>query len=427
MAMPDVAFYQNYIDILKEELVPAQGCTEPIAIAYAAAKAREVLGRFPEEIDVKCSGNIIKNAKSVIVPNTGGLKGIEVSAIAGAVAGNAGKGMQVLSDVTAGDIQTISRLAGSGLCRVQWMESDASLHIVVGVRAGGDAVQVEIIHSHTNISRIVKNQTILYEKIFDSANFNAALRDRSFLSVQGIYDFARSAQLDDVRELLDRQIEYNLAIAEEGLSGAYGVNVGRLLLESYPGNVFAKARAYTAAGSDARMSGCVLPVITNSGSGNQGMTTSLPVIIYAREKGIGAEALYRALLLSNLITIHEKTGLGRLSAYCGAVCAACGAGTGITFLEGGTIDQIERTITNTLANVSGIVCDGAKASCAAKIASCVEAAILAHLLAMRNLSFEVDSGIVKDTVESTIAAACRLGREGMRATDIEILKIMMEK
>ncbi len=425
--MPEIACYQRYIEVLMEELVPAQGCTEPIAIAYAAAKAHEVLGRFPEEMLVKCSGNIIKNAKSVIVPNTGNLKGIQVSAIAGAVAGNAAKGVQVLSDVTAEDIGTIARLAGSGLCRVEWMESDASLHIVAGMRTGDDDVHVEIIHSHTNISRIVKNGTVLYEKIFDSTNFNAALSDRSFLTVQGIYDFAHAASIDDVRELLDRQIGYNLAIAEEGLSGAYGVNVGRLLLESYPGNVFAKARAYAAAGSDARMSGCVLPVITNSGSGNQGITASLPVIVYAREKGLGAEALYRALLLSNLITIHEKTGLGRLSAYCGAVCAACGAGAGITFLEGGTLEQIDRTITNTLANVSGIVCDGAKASCAAKIASCVEAAMLAHLLAMRNLSFEVDSGIVKETVESTIAAACRLGREGMRATDAELLKIMMEK
>lgn len=425
--MPDRDSYPRYIDVLKEELVPAQGCTEPIAIAYAAAKARDVLGRFPIEMVVRCSGNIIKNAKSVVVPNTGNLKGIEASAIAGTVAGNAEKGMQVLSDVTAQDIQTIAALNGGGLCRVELLESDASLHIIVSASAEGETAMVEIIHSHTNISRILKNGNILFERTFDSSNFNAPLRDRSFLSVQGIYEFAMSADIDDARQMLDRQVEYNLAIAEEGLAGAYGVNVGRLLLESYGDSVFAKVRAYAAAGSDARMSGCVLPVITNSGSGNQGMTASLPVIIYAREKGIPTERMYRALLLSNLITIHEKTGLGRLSAYCGAVCAACGSAAGITFLEGGTLEQVDRTITNTLANVSGIVCDGAKASCAAKIASCLDAAILAHLLAMRNLSFEVHSGIVKETVESTIAAACRLGREGMRATDVEILKIMMEE
>ena len=418
---------QEYVNVLQEELVPAQGCTEPIAIAYAAAKAREVLGCFPREMVVRCSGNIIKNAKSVVVPNTGGLKGIEVAAIAGAVAGDADRGMEVLSGVTDLDIREIAALRGTGLCRIELLETDASLHLIVSTTAGADSARVEIIHSHTNISRIVRNDVVLFERVFDGANFNAALSDRSFLSVRGIYEFASTVDLDDVRALLDRQIAYNMAIAEEGLRGEYGVGVGRLLIENYGDSVFAQVRAYAAAGSDARMSGSVLPVITNSGSGNQGMTASLPVIIYAREKSLPDERMYRALLLSNLVTIHEKTGLGRLSAYCGAVCAACGAGAGITFLEGGTVEQVSRTITNTLANVSGIVCDGAKASCAAKIASSIDAAILGHLLAMRDRSFEVDSGIVKDTVESTIAAACRLGREGMRETDAEILRIMLEK
>lgn len=425
--MPKPDCYQAYIDILREELVPAQGCTEPIAIAFASAKARDVLGRFPERIAVRCSGNIIKNAKSVVVPNTGGLKGIEAAAVAGAVAGNVARGMQVLSEVASADIGSITALTGSGLCQVEWMASDANLHIVVSASAGGDSAAVEIIHSHTNISRIVKNGEVQFERVFDSQGFNGPLLDRSVLLVRGIYDFVQSADLDDVRGMLDQQIACNLAIAEEGLAGNYGANVGRVLLESYGRGVFAQVRAYAAAGSDARMSGCTLPVITNSGSGNQGMTASLPVIVYARETGAGEEETLQALLLSNLITIHEKTGLGRLSAYCGAVCAACGGGAGITFLAGGTLEQIDRTITNTLANVSGIVCDGAKASCAAKIASAVDAAILAHLLAMRDLSFEVDSGIVKQTVESTIAAACRLGREGMRETDAEILRIMMEK
>jgi L-cysteine desulfidase len=427
MALCDGRFYQACLDLLREELVPAYGCTEPIAIAYAAASARGVLGCLPDRMVVRCSGNIIKNAKSVVVPNTGNLKGIEASAIAGAVAGNAGKGMQVLMDVTGEDIPRISNLMRNGLCRVERMESQANLHIIVSCAAGEDSATVEIIHSHTNISRIIKNGKILFEKAYDDRDFNAPLSDRSFLTIEGIYRFALSVKIDDVKALLDEQARFNLAIAEEGLARKYGVNIGKLLLECYSDHVFTKIRAYAAAGSDARMSGCPLPAITNSGSGNQGMTASLPVLIYAREKGFRQENTYRGLLLSNLITIHQKSGLGRLSAYCGAVCAACGSGAGITFLEGGTIDQIDMTITNTLANISGIVCDGAKASCAAKIASCIDAAIIAHLLAMRNKSFESGSGIVKETIENTIAAACRLGREGMRETDVEILKIMMNE
>lgn len=422
-----MAKHNSYLDILIEELIPAQGCTEPIAIAYAAAKAREVLGCLPDRILVKCSGNLIKNAKSVVVPNTGGLKGIEAGALAGIIGGNPSKGMQVLADIGGNDILKISGLMGTGYCRVEMIRSLANLHIVVQVFKNAESASVEIVHCHTNISRIEKNGDVLYSTKNEEDDFNAPLKDRSFMSIEGIYDFTISTDINEVKDLLDKQVEYNLAIAEEGLTGKYGVNIGAMLLDSYGDGIFTKVRAYAAAGSDARMSGCNLPVIINSGSGNQGMTASLPVIIYAREKGLSDEMMYRALLLSNLIAIYHKAGLGRLSAYCGAVCAACGSGAGITFLKGGTIDQINATITNTLANVAGIICDGAKASCAAKIATCLDAAIMAHLLALRGMTFDSESGIVKGTVESTIAAACRLGREGMRETDAEILKIMMDE
>lgn len=419
--------YQAYITILKEELVLALGCTEPIAIAYAAAKAREVLGGVPDKMIVRCSGNIIKNAKSVIVPNTGNLKGIKASALAGIVAGNASKEMQVLEDIALSDIEKVKELMKTDLCEIEMIKNDANLHIIVQVMCNDEEASVEIIHTHTNISKIQKNGQVLFEKKYNGENFNAPLSDRSILNVKDIYVFTNTVNIEDVKELLDRQIEYNLTIAQEGLMSNYGVNIGKMLLECYGDNIFTKIRAYAAAGSDARMSGCSLPVVTNSGSGNQGMTTSLPIIIYAQEKGIEKEKMYRALVLANLITIHQKTGLGRLSAYCGAVSAACGSGTGITYLEGGTLEQIEKTITNTLANVSGIVCDGAKASCAAKIASSLDAALMAHFLAMRGASFEVDSGIVKETVENTISAVGRLGREGMKETDIEVLKIMLNQ
>lgn len=418
--------YSSYIAILREELVPALGCTEPIAIAFAAAKAREVLGHFPDKVIVMCSSNIIKNAKSVVVPNTGNLKGIKASALAGVIAGDASKEMQVLDGISQKDIEMMAEWMNTGMCEVEMLENDAGLHIVVQAYHKAEHASVEIAHTHTNITKIEKNGQVLFERELAKGNFNAQLSDRSVLTVKEIYEFAGTVNLGAIEELLDRQIEYNLAIANEGLTGKYGVNIGRMLLECLGDSVFTKIRAYAAAGSEARMTGCSLPVITNSGSGNQGMTASLPVIIYAREKGIEKDRMYRALILANLITIHQKTGLGRLSAYCGAVSAACGGGTGITYLEGGSLEQIERTITNILANVSGIVCDGAKTSCAAKIASSLDAAIMAHCLAMRNVSFEADTGIIKETVENTISAVGRLGREGMRETDVEVLKIMLD-
>lgn len=419
--------YLAYLQILQEELVPALGCTEPIAIAYAAAKAREVLGNFPDKLIVKCSGNIIKNAKSVVVPNTGSLKGIKASALMGIVAGDSSKGLEVLSKVTQDDIEKANKLLETELCSIEIIPNDANLHIIVNAMFGEEYALVEIIHTHTNISRIEKNNTVIFERRFEKDNYNSPLSDRSILNVKDILEFANTLNINDVKELLMKQIKYNLQIAEEGLANKYGVNIGKMILENYGDNVVTRIRAYAAAGSDARMSGCSMPVVTNSGSGNQGMTTSLPVVIYAKEKKISEEKMLRALVLSNLITIHQKSGIGRLSAYCGAVSAACGSGAGITYIDGGTLDQIEKTITNTLVNVSGIVCDGAKESCAAKIASSLDAAMMGHFLAMKNISFEADCGIVKESVEETISAVGRLARKGMKDTDIEVLKIMLNQ
>ena len=419
--------YQAYISILKEELVPALGCTEPIAIAYAAAKAREVLGSFPSKVVAKCSGNIIKNAKSVIVPNTGNLKGIIASALAGILVGDSTKEMNLLEELKESDIEKIKQLMQTDICRVEMLESDANLHIVIQVMDTDKEVSVEIKHTHTNITRIEKDGKLIFQKECKDENLNGFSSDRNILNVKDILDFANTVKLEDIENILKGQIEHNLSIAREGINGNYGCGVGKMLMDCYGDNIFTKIRAYAAAGSDARMNGCNLPVVTNSGSGNQGMTTSLPVIIYAQEKKLDPEKMYRGLVLSNLITIHLRSAMGRLSAYCGAVCAACGSGAGITYLAGGTPEQIERTITNTLGNVSGIVCDGAKSSCAAKIASGLDAAIMAHFLAMRGTAFEADSGIIKETVEDTIAAVGRLGHDGMKETDVEVLKIMLNQ
>ncbi|MDB8562042.1 L-serine ammonia-lyase, iron-sulfur-dependent, subunit alpha [Turicibacter sanguinis] len=419
--------YHAFLAILKEELVPALGCTEPIAIAYAAAKAREVLGIFPEKIIVRCSGNIIKNAKSVVVPNTVNLTGIEASAITGAIAGDSSKGLEVIECVNESQIQEVGKQLRQNLCIVELIENDANLHIIMEMVAGDQSSLVELIHTHTNVCRIEKNGEVLLSKQFNKDDFNSALADRSVLNVADIYEFANTVDLSDLNEMLAKQVKYNLSIAKEGLSNQYGVNVGKMILECYGDDVKTKMKAYAAAGSDARMCGCSLPVMTTSGSGNQGMTASLPIIIYAREKGLTEEQMYRGLILASLVTIHQKTFIGRLSAYCGAVSAACGSGAALTYLKGGTLEQIEMTITNTLANIAGIVCDGAKASCAAKIASSLDAAIMAHYLALRGVAFDETCGMVQSNIESTIEAYGRLGREGMKQTDIEVLNIMLAK
>lgn len=420
----------SFIAILEEELVPALGCTEPISIAYAGAHARALLGKIPEKVCIKSSGNIIKNVKSVIVPNSGNMKGIPAAAAIGIIGGNPNKGLEVLADITEDDIQQTKDFLARVPCTVSLLDSVASLHFIVEVFAGNDSASVEIIHQHTNIVHTTKNGKDILSVPFDPASANAALTDRSILSVKKILEFADTVAIERVAPLLERQIAYNTRISQEGMAHQYGINAGANILEAAQGEQAVtfkiRAQAAAAAGSDARMSGCTLPVVTNSGSGNQGLTASLPVIVFAEEKNLSHEQLLRGLLVSNLTAIHQKTRIGRLSAYCGAVSAACGSGAGITYLAGGTYEQVCKTIVNTLAVVSGIVCDGAKPSCASKIATVVDAAVNAHYLAMKNQAFQAGDGIVKDTVEKTIAGVGSIAADGMRETDKVILQIMVE-
>ena len=420
----DQHVYNEYLAILREEIVPALGCTEPIAIAYASAKARSVLGCLPEHITVKCSGNIIKNVKAVIVPTTGDMKGIETSAVLGAVGGNPDKKLEVLVGVTEEDLALTRELLKKKICSVELIEGVSSLQIIVEMTAGNESSLVEIAFSHTNIVRIEHNGALLFKKGLSVQN--ATETDRSLLNLKDIYTFATTVNLEDVADLMERQVDCNLKIAREGLSNKYGANVGSTILEHYGDDVRNRARALPAAGSDARMNGCVLPVMINSGSGNQGMTVSLPVEVYAEELEVTREKKIRALVLSNLIGIYQKNELGKLSAYCGAVSAAVGAGAAIAYLNNASYEVIEETIVNTLGNVSGIVCDGAKASCAAKIASSVDAAILAYHMASERRGFHNGEGLVKESAEKTLKSYGRMGREGMRATDVEILRIMLE-
>ncbi len=415
--------YQQIIKVLNQELVPALGCTEPIAIAYAAAKAREILGEMPEHIMARCSGNIIKNVKGVIVPSTGNMRGIETSAILGALAGDADARLEVLEKVTKQDVEQTRELLERGMCEIALIPGGANLQIIIEADAGEDHAEVEIRDQHTNIVRMEKNGQILFEKTEGGKMAEAA--PALNLPLQEIYDFANQVRIQDVKEVLDRQIQYNTDIAAEGLANSYGANVGKTILKNYGNDVKNLAKAFPAAGSDARMGGCMKPVVINSGSGNQGMTVSLPVIVYAKYLKVSQETLYRALVLSNLVAIHLKSGIGKLSAYCGAVSAACGSGAAITYLHGAPLEVIEKTITNTIGNISGMVCDGAKSSCAAKIASAVDAAVMGHYMAMDNNTFGPGEGLVKDDVEKTIETVSTMGREGMKQTDQEILELMI--
>ena len=420
--------YQTLVGILKSELVPAMGCTEPIAIAYAAAKAREVLGQMPEKIVVECSGNIIKNVKGVIVPTTKDMKGIDTSAILGSIVGGSSRKLEVLTAVKPADIQKTKELLEANICETRILEGSCNLHVIVRSYCGSNSSLVEIADGHTNIVRVERNGEVIYSAERKIGNDNAPAPERSLLNMRDIYEFASTVDIEDVREILLRQIDLNMKIAQEGLTHSYGVNVGSCLLKYYGSDdVKVMAKALPAAGSDARMSGCVYPVVINSGSGNQGLTVSLPVVVYARYLGVGEEKMLRALVLSNLTAIHQKTGLGKLSAYCGAVSAACGSGAAISYLYGGDFNTISRTITNTLGNVSGIVCDGAKPSCAAKIASAVDAAIMAHYMAQEEKVFNPGEGIITGDIEHTIQNIGRLGRDGMRTTDLEILNMMIGK
>lgn len=416
----------SYCAILKEELIPALGCTEPIAIAYAAAVGRKELGVMPDKVIVEASGNIIKNVKGVVVPNCGGLKGIGAAAAIGITGGNPDKELEVLAGVTPENIEEAKALVSSKAVTVRHLKSKAKLHIIITEKHGSDYSTVEIIHQHTNIVRIEKNGEMVLSKPFAEEEMNTSLTDRSCLSVRDIVDFAEHGDITSVIPVLEKQIECNETISDEGLKHHWGVGVGRMILSHYGDGVESEAKAAAAAGSDARMSGCLLPVVINSGSGNQGITASMPVIVYAKHLGVSHEKLLRALVLSNLMAIHQKTRIGRLSAYCGAVSAACGSGAAITWLKGGDEKQIESTIINTLANVSGIICDGAKPSCAAKIASAVDAAIIADNLTWENERFSDGDGIVKGDAEKTIEGVGVIASQGMQDTDDEILSVMIE-
>ena len=418
------AKYVAYVQTLKEELVPAMGCTEPIALAYGAARAREVLGEMPDRVVVGASGSIIKNVKSVIVPNTDHLKGIPAAAAAGIVAGDADKELEVIASVSSEQTAQMKEFMEQVPIAVEHIDNGITFDIVITLYKGVSYARVRIANYHTNIVLVEKNGEILEKKPV-AGESEDGLTDRSLLNMKDILDFARTVDIEDVREVLERQIDYNWAIAEEGIRGNYGANIGSVLLDMEGESVRVRAKAMAAAGSDARMNGCELPVIINSGSGNQGITASVPVIVYAKDMKVSHETLLRALTLSNLTAIHQKTAIGRLSAYCGAVSAGAGAGAGIAYLHGGDYKEIVHTVVNALAIVSGIVCDGAKASCAAKIASAVDAGILGYQMYIRGQQFYGGDGIVTKGVEETLKNVGRLGKEGMKATNEEIIRIMI--
>lgn len=416
--------YQAYIQILKEELVPAMGCTEPIALAYAGAKAREVLGCVPDKVLVEASGSIIKNVKSVIVPNTNHLKGIPAAVTAGIIAGKAEKELEVIAEVTPDEIEQMITFLKETPITVEHIDQGITFDIVLTLYKEDSYAKVRIANYHTNIVHIEKDGEVIFDIPVEGEN-EEGLTDRSLLDMKSIWNFINTVDVVDIKKVIGRQIEYNTAIADEGLRGDYGANIGSVLLSAYGDDVRTRAKARAAAGSDARMNGCELPVIINAGSGNQGMTCSLPVLEYAKELNVTEEKKYRALALSNLTAIHQKTGIGRLSAYCGAVSAGAAAGAGIAYLCGGGYEEVIHTVVNALAIVSGMVCDGAKASCAAKIAASVDAGILGYNMYMNGQQFYAGDGIVTKGVEATIQNIGRLGKDGMRETNEEIIKMMI--
>ena len=418
--------YQTYVEILRRELVSAMGCTEPIALAYCAAVARETLGSLPDRIVVEASGNIIKNVKSVIVPNTGHRRGIATAAAIGALAGDAQAGLEVIAHVDEAARERLGAYLQQTPIDIRPLDSDHLLDMIVTVYHGDSWAKVRIANEHTNVVLIERDGVVLRQKDATDDGERPDEPDYALLTVEDIWDFATTCDLEDVRALLDRQIEYNTAIAREGLRKDYGANIGKVLLTTGD-DLRTRAKAWAAAGSDARMNGSELPVVICSGSGNQGLTASLPVIVYAEGLGTSREALYRALLISNLITLRAKAGIGRLSAYCGAVSAGAGAGAGIAYLHGGGLREISHTIVNTLAITSGIVCDGAKSSCAAKIATAVETGIFGYEMFRNGQQFYAGDGLVVKGVEQSIENFGRLARKGMRETDQEIIRMMTEQ
>ena len=421
----DKKVYNTYVKLLHDELTMATGCTEPIAIAYAGAKLREVLGDIPEHCTVYCSGNIVKNVMAVTVPNSGGSRGIDTAALLGIIGGDASKGLDVLHSVREEHIALMHKMVADGCCTCELVEGVENLYIRIEAYKGDETALVEIRNYHSNITRIEKNGKVLFDAASKDCGAVPAA-DKSLLNVRDIISFADEVDLDDVRETLENQLKCNSAIAEEGLKNPWGAEVGRTISES-SNSLVDRARAYAAAGSDARMNGCALPVVINSGSGNQGIAVSMPLLVYAREYNIPEDKTLRALALANLISLHEKRYIGSLSAYCGATSAATGAACGICYMLGGGYDEICGIITNTINTVGGMVCDGAKSSCASKIATAVGMALLAMDMSKHGRVFKPGEGLVKDNIEATIAGVGRMGREGMKSTDVEILKIMLGK
>ncbi|MBQ2785286.1 MAG: serine dehydratase subunit alpha family protein [Oscillospiraceae bacterium] len=418
--------YQQYIDILREELKPAMGCTEPIALALAGAKVRKLLGCLPDRVELKVSGNIIKNVKSVIVPNTGGMHGIGPAVCAGIVAGDAQKELQVISSVSDGQRAELKAFMERVTPQVRSSDSDLTFDIDLAVGCADQSARIRIINHHTNVVYMEKNGEVLLD--LPVAEFSEDhLTDKSCLTIEGIVEFIDALDVDDVRELVGRQIQCNMDIAKEGLSGNWGANVGSVILNRQGSLLSKKAAAYAAAGSDARMSGCEMPVIILSGSGNQGITASVPVAIYAQAMGASEDLLLRAVTLSDLVTVHQKTGIGRLSAYCGAISAGCGAGAGIAYLQGGKVRAVAHAVVNAIAILSGTICDGAKPSCAAKIAAAVDAGILGCDMYWEDQQFYGGDGIVTKGADRTVSNVGRLAREGMKETDKTILKIMLDE
>lgn len=417
--------YTVYIDILEKELQAAMGCTEPIAVAFCAAKAREALGATPTGALAEVSGNIIKNVKSVIVPNTDGERGIETAVAVGIAGGDPSKELEVISRVTQDQKEWMKEFLSRKVIEVRPLDSQYPLDIKITVYSGDNYASVHIVNDHTNIVEIVKDDKVLEHHDIESAK-NDEYEEYLKLTMERIYDFATTAEIEDVKAILDRQIEFNTAIAREGMEGDYGANIGKVIQSEYGADVRGRAKALAAAGSDARMNGCELPVVINSGSGNQGLTVSMPLVAYAKELNSSKETLYRALLISNLTAIHLKTEIGRLSAYCGAVSAGASAGAGIAFLKGGDLTTISHTVVNALAITSGIICDGAKASCAAKIAISVEAGIIGYEMYQNGQQFYGGDGIISKGIENTIRNIGRLGSQGMYETDKEIIKIMCD-
>ncbi len=420
----------NFINIIEEELVPAMGCTEPIALAYAAAKGRQYLSELPLQILAKCSGNMIKNVRCVKIPNSDGMMGIESAVVLGTISGDASKGMEVLAGVKEDGIKATKRFLAEQRCLVEYLDSEIPLHFIIVQTTDTEQVEVEIQYAHTNIVSIKKNGVEMLDRNQkNDAEIEGVTTekkaDRSLLSIDNIKKFADEIEISAIKHFYDRQIQCNMDIAYEGMSGNYGLGIGRIIRQQYAEGVITRMKAFAAAASEARMGGCDMPVIINSGSGNQGIASSVPIIVFAREKNIPQEILYRSLVFSSLLTSYQKEFIGRLSAFCGAVSASCASGAAITYMVGGSIKQIKATIDNTLANIPGIICDGAKVSCAAKIASSIDAAMMAHYLAMNGQAYEAYTGILKEEAGETISCVGYIAKEGMKQTDKEIIKMML--